>query len=81
MSEYSKKAEEVAEKQRKIQDYIDKKDKEAAAQKEKDDQQKAAQAGERKEPEPPFPGQKLEKPGLEADMDLITKVRASSTAK
>jgi len=76
MSEYSKKAEEVAEKQRKIQDYIDKKDKEAAAQKEKDDQQKAAQAGERKEPEPPFPGQKLEKPGLEADMDLQPKYKA-----
>ncbi len=76
MSEYSKKAEEVAEKQRKIQDFIDKKDKEAAAQKEKDDQQKAAQAGERKEPEPPFPGQKLEKPGLEADMDLQPKYKA-----
>ncbi len=76
MSEYSKKAEEVAEKQRKIQDFIDKKDKEAAAQKEKDDQQKAAQAGERKEPEPPFPGQKLEKPGLKADMDLQPKYKA-----
>ncbi len=76
MSEYSKKAEEVAEKQRKIQDFIDKKDKEAAADKEKDDQQKAAQAGERKEPEPPFPGQKLEKPGLEADMDLQPKYKA-----
>ncbi len=76
MSEYSKKAEEVAEKQRKIQNFIDKKDKEAAAQKEKHDQQKAAQAGERKEPEPPFPGQKLEKPGLEADMDLQPKYQA-----
>ncbi len=76
MSEYSKKAKEVAEKQRKIQDFIDKKDKEAAAQKEKDDLQKAAQAGERKEPEPPFPGQKLEKPGLEADMDLQPKYKA-----
>ncbi len=76
MSEYSKKAEEVAEKQRKIQDFIDKKDKEAAADKEKDDQQKAAQAWERKEPEPPFPGQKLEKPGLEADMDLQPKYKA-----
>ncbi len=76
MSEYSKKAEEVAEKQRKIQDFIDKKDKEAAAQKEKHDQQQAAQAGERKEPEPPFPGQKLEKPGLEADMNLQPKYKA-----
>src|SRR5579875_281311 len=53
-------------------------DQERAIQREIDDEQRsfgggqqgAMQAGARKYPEPPFPEQHLEKPGLEADLQL-----------
>ncbi len=80
MKDYRKQAEETATEQRKIQEYIDRKDQEEAAEKkkenEKEEKEPAAQAGARKEPVPPFPDQKLEKPGREAELDLEPKYKA-----
>lgn len=58
---------------REIQDTIDSKDKSKAAKgkgrgKGKEEDKKAVHAGDRKQPENPFPQQHLEKPGLESDL-------------
>lgn len=63
-----KQAEHTADKQRRLQDEQDRIDQEKSGS-EGAAKQRAAQTGSRNYPEPPMPGQKLEKPGDEADMD------------
>lgn len=62
----------VADKQRSIQQEQDQKDsqKQQASVGGQSQQSKAVQAGPAEQPAPPLPGQHLEKPGLEADMEL-----------
>jgi NAD(P)-dependent dehydrogenase (short-subunit alcohol dehydrogenase family) len=60
-------AEKIAADERAIQKNIDAKEKARKAGKK---EQGAMQAGARKYPEPPFPGQHLKKPGKEADLGL-----------
>ncbi|MFC4278049.1 SDR family oxidoreductase [Achromobacter aloeverae] len=62
-------AEAAADKQRAIQQQQDQNDQKAAASS-SSGEKKAMQAGQRDYPEPPLPGQHLEKPGLEADMEV-----------
>jgi NAD(P)-dependent dehydrogenase (short-subunit alcohol dehydrogenase family) len=61
---------EAGEKQRELQREQDRKDQAKAAQGGGDKPQKAMQAGAREQPEPPLPQQHLEKPGIEAQMEL-----------
>lgn len=61
-------ADAVAGKQRELQREQDRKDEAKAGAEAKPE--KAVQAGARKQPEVPLPDQHLEKPGLEADMEL-----------
>ncbi len=66
-------AEAVADKQRALQKEQDSRDQERAAQspsKTGGPQKKAMQAGQRAYPEPPLPGQHIEKPGAEGEMEL-----------
>ncbi|MDM0019994.1 SDR family oxidoreductase [Variovorax saccharolyticus] len=65
----------VAVEHRKVQREQDAKDRSAAGPA---SSRKAVQAGHRPEPENPMPGQHLRKPGLEADMDLQPRFKASS---
>ena len=60
-------AERAAEQERKIQREIDTKEQRSFKG---DDGEKPMQAGAREYPAPPFPKQHLEKPGLEADLEL-----------
>ncbi len=60
---------EPGDKQRELQREQDRKD-EAKAERGSEKPQKAMQAGTRQQPEPPFPEQHLEKPGIEAQMEL-----------
>jgi NAD(P)-dependent dehydrogenase (short-subunit alcohol dehydrogenase family) len=64
---FRKKAEIIARDERAIRRRIDTKEKAAKSQKKKPE---AMQTGARRYPVPPLPGQHLEKPGLEADLDL-----------
>ncbi|HEU4560480.1 MAG TPA: SDR family oxidoreductase, partial [Longimicrobium sp.] len=70
-------AEETAREQRRIQEEIDRRDRE---RKEKqggeDEQDGGVQAGEREQPENPMPDQHLEKPGVEAEMELRPRYAA-----
>jgi NAD(P)-dependent dehydrogenase (short-subunit alcohol dehydrogenase family) len=61
-------AERAAEQERKIQREIDAKEQRSFKPSEEDE--KPMQAGAREYPAPPFPKQHLEKPGLEADLEL-----------
>jgi NAD(P)-dependent dehydrogenase (short-subunit alcohol dehydrogenase family) len=61
---------EAGEKQRELQREQDRKDQPKAGQGGGDKPQKAVQAGAREQPEPPLPQQHLEKPGIEAQMEL-----------
>jgi len=61
-------AERAAEQERKIQREIDAKEQRSFEPSEEDE--KPMQAGAREYPAPPFPRQHLEKPGLEADLEL-----------
>ncbi|MDM0027704.1 SDR family oxidoreductase [Variovorax saccharolyticus] len=65
----------VAVEHRKVQREQDAKDRSAAGPA---SSRKAVQAGHGPEPENPMPGQHLRKPGLEADMDLQPRFKASS---
>ena len=60
---------------RAIQATIDEKEKAKPAKK-KDDEKKAVHAGHRKQPENPMPKQHLEKPGIEAEMELAPRYLA-----
>ncbi|NYT67315.1 SDR family oxidoreductase [Pusillimonas noertemannii] len=62
-------AEQTAEKQRRLQDEQDRRDSQKADASKKGQQEEAAQTGPREHPEPPMPGQKLEKPGDESQLD------------
>jgi NAD(P)-dependent dehydrogenase (short-subunit alcohol dehydrogenase family) len=77
MQKFAENAEITAKKHREIQDYIDELDKKSKSKKKEEESGgKAAQANERDEPTPPFPDQKLEKPGLETDMELQPRYKA-----
>ncbi len=65
---------EAAEQQRKVQREQDAKDRKAGDAK---PSKHAVQAGHRPEPENPMPAQHLEKPGIEAEMDLQPRFQAS----
>ena len=73
-------AEAVVEKQRRIQQQQDGKD---AAKSEKDGSAESkrppVQAGLTQQPELPLPAQHLEKPGLEADMQMQPRFRPEAT--
>jgi NAD(P)-dependent dehydrogenase (short-subunit alcohol dehydrogenase family) len=60
----------AGEKQRELQREQDRKDEARERQGSDDKAGKAVQAGVREQPEPPLPRQHLEKPGLEAEMEL-----------
>ena len=60
----------VGEQYRAIQRRIDARDEALEKKKNEGKEQKAVQAGDRKQPENPMPKQHLAKPGLEAEMDL-----------
>jgi len=62
-------AERVAQHEREIQRHIDRKEQRSFDGGD-DEEEQAMQAGARAYPAPPFPKQHLEKPGLEADLDL-----------
>ena len=62
-------AKKVAEHERKIQDRIEAKEERSFKSKDEEDEA-PPQTGARKYPVPPLPGQHLEKPGLEADLEL-----------
>ena len=66
-SSFREEAENTAEKEREIQRKVDCSDKEKSSKRKKAG---AMQAGARMYPEPPLPGQHLQKPGSEADLDL-----------
>ena len=66
-SSFREEAEGTAEKEREIQRKVDCSDKEKSS---KQKRTGAMQAGARIYPEPPLPGQHLQKPGSEADLDL-----------
>jgi NAD(P)-dependent dehydrogenase (short-subunit alcohol dehydrogenase family) len=68
--------EETAGKQRDIQREQDSKDEAKAKQEGGDKPQKAVQAGARPQPEPPLPQQHLQKPGIEAQMQLKPRFEA-----
>ncbi len=70
MKKYQEQAEATAKKQREIQDYIEQIDKKQKDGKKKQKKKEGVQAGERKEPESPMPGQHLQKPGREEDLEL-----------
>jgi NAD(P)-dependent dehydrogenase (short-subunit alcohol dehydrogenase family) len=67
-------SDDVAVKQRKVQREQDAKDRAAP---DKPKSKKPMQAGHRPEPENPMPAQHLKKPGLEAEMDLQPRFKAS----
>jgi NAD(P)-dependent dehydrogenase (short-subunit alcohol dehydrogenase family) len=64
---FAKEAEAAAAAERKIQQEVDRRDRARGKQKEAGG---AMQAGARRYPEPPIPGQHMEKPGSEADLAL-----------
>jgi NAD(P)-dependent dehydrogenase (short-subunit alcohol dehydrogenase family) len=63
-------ADTAGEKQRELQREQDRKEETKARQDGSDSAQKAVQAGAREQPEPPLPRQHLQKPGIEAEMEL-----------
>lgn len=67
---------EVAGKQRSIQQAQDEKDSRKQPASAGESEKKAVQAGVTGQPAPPMPAQHLEKPGLEADMDLQPRFMA-----
>ncbi len=67
--EFRREAERAAEQERKIQREIDAKEARSFKPSPEEDE-KPMQAGAREYPAPPFPKQHLEKPGLEADLEL-----------
>jgi NAD(P)-dependent dehydrogenase (short-subunit alcohol dehydrogenase family) len=74
---YRDAAEATAKEQRRIQEEIDRKDKEQKAKREEEDGgDEAVQAGPRDQPETPLPEQHLKKPGIEAEMDLKPRYAA-----
>ncbi|WP_051190511.1 SDR family oxidoreductase [Kaistella palustris] len=79
LKNFAENAERTAKKQQEIQKHIDELDAKSPKKeksKEDDEKQKAVQAGSQVEPAPPFPGQKLKKPGLEKDMELEPRYEA-----
>jgi NAD(P)-dependent dehydrogenase (short-subunit alcohol dehydrogenase family) len=66
---FRKEAERTADAERKIQDEIDSKE-QRSFQPKGEEEDKPPQTGAREYPVPPLPKQHLEKPGLEADMEL-----------
>src|SRR4051794_10925724 len=71
MQRYRDGAEATAREQRRIQDEVDRRDRARQAKGGGEEQEEGAvQAGARKEPENPMPDQHLEKPGVEAEMEL-----------
>lgn len=70
MKQYREQAENTAQRQREIQEYISKLDKKQKDGQSKKKKKKAVQAGERREPESPMPDQHLQKPGREEDLEL-----------
>jgi NAD(P)-dependent dehydrogenase (short-subunit alcohol dehydrogenase family) len=74
---YREAAEETAREQRRIQEEVDRRDRE---RKEKQGEEKeedgAVQAGAREQPENPMPDQHLRKPGIEGEMELRPRYRA-----
>ncbi len=75
MKKHREKADDTAEKQREIQKFIDQLEKKE--QQESDENgNEGVQAGAREQPQPPLPKQKLEKPGLEKDLDLSPQYMA-----
>jgi NAD(P)-dependent dehydrogenase (short-subunit alcohol dehydrogenase family) len=76
---YREAAEQTAREQRAIQERIDRLDREREKGKEKEKDgggDEAVQAGARKEPRNPMPGQHLPKPGIEAEMELKPRFAA-----
>ncbi len=67
MQRYREAAEQTAAEQRRIQEEVDRRDRERGGGGE--EEQGAVQAGARTHPAPPFPRQHLEKPGVEARLD------------
>lgn len=77
LKNHEKNADLIAEKQRNIQDHIAELDRKAEEdQKTKESENKAAQAGVTQQPEPPYPDQKLSKPGQESDLELQPRYKA-----
>lgn len=62
-------AEQTADKQRRLQDEQDRLDQQNAGSSQGDGQKDASQTGSQQYPEPPMPAQKLEKPGDESNLD------------
>lgn len=76
---YREAAEATAREQRQIQKEIDRLDRAAKEKEKKGGEEEggdAVQAGARKEPENPMPGQHLQKPGVEAEMELKPRFMA-----
>lgn len=70
-------AEETAREQRRIQEEVDRRDRERREKQGEDGEgDGAVQAGAREQPENPMPGQHLRKPGVEGDMELRPRFRA-----
>lgn len=67
---YREAAEAAAREQRRIQEEVDRRDRERKQKSDDGEGGGGAQAGERKQPENPMPDQHLEKPGVEAEMEL-----------
>jgi NAD(P)-dependent dehydrogenase (short-subunit alcohol dehydrogenase family) len=67
---FRQEAERTADDERKIQHEIDAKEQRSFQPKGEEDKDKPMQAGAREYPAPPLPKQHLEKPGLEADLEL-----------
>jgi NAD(P)-dependent dehydrogenase (short-subunit alcohol dehydrogenase family) len=77
MQRYRDSAEATAREQRRIQDEVDRRDRERKAKEGgKEQEEGAVQAGARKEPANPMPDQHLEKPGVEAEMELRPRYQA-----
>lgn len=72
-AKYQEQAEQTAEKQRKIQEYIDQLDQQ---EEQANSDEGAAQPGAHEQPTPPQPKQELEKPGAEKNLELQPKYMA-----
>jgi len=68
--DFRQEAERTADAERKIQQEIDSGEQRSFQPRGEDQQQPAMQAGAREYPAPPFPNQHLQKPGVEADLQL-----------
>ena len=75
-STHKARARERAEYVRSIQEDAEARRAKRKKEQEKDNSDKPVQASARKQPEPPMPGQHLEKPGLEADLKLRPEYEA-----